>query len=122
MAKRRVRTRQDPLKRALRKKLAALPDFEVHNHDMWIELRNHMVKFGQRPEAELTERWARLMQGEIAIGWAVGEIALPTLHEANYGTIPNMASLTVIATLLHQNWREDGDALLMWFTDYAKLN
>ena len=105
-------------RRELREKLEGLPAFNAVNTELWTTLSDHMRSFDQ--PADLIERWARLMQAEIAAGWLVSEIALPSLSEANYGSLPKQEVIVFAVPLLHQTWgeRTAADDLVQW---YVKL-
>lgn len=107
-------------KPALDAKLSEISPFNALDQEQWALLYARMEQFSQR--ADLIERWARLLQHQISAGWSVDECALPTLTEANYGSLPDEHFIRFAVPILHQTWaeRQAADALMHWLTVRAQ--
>ena len=83
--------------------------------------------YGMYCEIDFADRWARLMQLELAVGKKLEEIASRTAEEAYDGGLPLMIIHPVVKYLLSKEWKH-GEELRRWYnlgvdaTDGAEAN
>lgn len=93
-------------------KLASAPPMELSNPDGWRQFdENNQDPYGHGVVV-FAERWARLMQVEMASGKSLEEVASSTSHEADTDGITGFMYGAAVSTLA-QTWKY-GDQLRRW--------
>lgn len=106
------RAKEESKRRGIEARLTNAPSIEVANEVIWQEFKDKNKDPYDGAVVLYSERWARLMQVEIAEGRPLEEVAETTSHEADLEGITGFMYGAAVSTLA-ETWKH-GEELRKW--------